>query len=55
MVGLLKDDENQLVSDNDVMCKILNSYFGSVFMSENVNNDLLEVRSMFVEDKNHAE
>jgi len=41
------------VSDNVVMCEILNSYFGSVFTSENVNNDLLEVRNMFVEDNNH--
>jgi len=27
------------VSDNEVICDILNSYFGSVFTSENVNND----------------
>jgi len=43
-VGPLKDGENQLVLDNEVMCEIINSYFGSVFTSENVNNDLLEVR-----------
>jgi len=45
--------ENQLVSDNEVMCKILNSYFGSVFTSEIVSNDLPEVRNMFVEENNH--
>jgi len=41
------------VSDNEVMFEILNSYFRSVFTSENVNNDLLEVRNMFIEDNNH--
>jgi len=30
VVGPLKDGEDQLVSDNEVMCEILNSYFGSV-------------------------
>jgi len=34
------------------MCEILNSYFGSVFASEIVNNDLPEVRNMFVEHNN---
>jgi len=52
-VGPLKDGENQLVSDNEEMCEILNSYFGSVFTSKNVNNDLPEVRNTFVEDNNH--
>jgi len=46
VVGPLKDGENQLVSDNKVMWEILNRYFGSVFTSENVNNDLPEVRNM---------
>jgi len=36
----------------EVMCELLNSYFGSVFTSEIVNNDLPEVRNMFVEDNN---
>jgi len=53
VVGLLKDGENQLVSDNEVMYEILNSYFGFVFMSENVSNDLPKLRNMVVEDNNH--
>jgi len=31
VVGPLKDSGNQLVSDNEVMSEILNSYFGFVF------------------------
>ena len=53
MVGPLKDSRSQLVSDNEVMCKILNEYFGSVFMSENVHNVLQEVKYMFDKDSNH--
>ena len=34
------DSNNQVVSDNEVMCEILDEYFGSVFTSENVNNAL---------------
>jgi len=52
VVGPLNDGENQLVSNNEVMCEILNSYFGSVFTSENVD-DLPKVRNMFEEEKNH--
>ena len=53
VVGPLKDNENNLVSDNEVMCEILNDYFGSVFTSENDDNEWPEVRNMFVKDKNH--
>jgi len=52
VVGPLKDGEKQLVSGNEVMCEILKSYFGFIFKSENVNNDLPEVRNMLVEDDN---
>jgi len=52
VVGLLRDGVNQLVLNNEVMCEVLNSYFGSVFTSENVD-DLSDVRNMFVEDNNH--
>jgi len=44
VVGPLKDDENQLVSDNEVMCEILNSYFGSVFTSENVSKKIYLIK-----------
>ena len=53
MVGPLKDSNNQLVSDNEVMCEILNDYFGSVFTSENVNNVLPEVKYMLDKCINH--
>ena len=43
MVGPLKDGNDQFVSNNGVMCEILNEYFGSVFTSENANNALPEV------------
>jgi len=33
VVGPLNDGENQIVSDNEVMCEILNNYFRSVFTS----------------------
>jgi len=37
VVGPLKDHgcENELVSDNEIMCEMLNEYFGSVITSEN--------------------
>jgi len=35
------------------MREILNNYVGFIFISENVNNDLPEVRKLFVEDNNH--
>jgi len=41
------------MSDNEVMCEILNDYFGSVFTSENDDNEWPEVRNMFIKDKNH--
>ena len=39
VVGPLRDTSNQLVSDNEVMCEILNEYFGSVFTSEDDTPD----------------
>ena len=53
MVGPLKDGNDQFVSDNGVMCEILNEYFGSVFTSENVNDALPQVKYMFDKDSNH--
>ena len=53
VVGPLKDSSNQLVSDNEVMCEILNEYFGSVFTSENVINVMPKVKYMFDKDSNH--
>ena len=50
VVGPLTDSDNQFVSDNGVMCEILNDYFGSVFTSENVNIALPEVKYMFDKD-----
>ena len=53
MVGSLRDTSNQLVSDNEVMCEILNEYFGSVFTSEDDINALPEVKHIFDKDSNH--
>ena len=47
VVGPLRDTSNQLVSDNEVMCEILNEYFGSVFTSEDDINALPEVKYIF--------
>ena len=47
VVGSIKDSNDQFVSDNGVMCELLNEYFGSVFTSENVNNDMPQVKYMF--------
>ena len=52
VVGPLKDSNDQFVSDNEVMCVILDDYFGSVFTSENVNNALPEVKYKFDKDSN---
>ena len=53
VVGPLRDTSNQLVSDNEVMCEILNEYFGSVFTSEDDINALPEVKHIFDKDSNH--
>ena len=53
VVGSIKDSNDQFVSDNRVMCQILNEYFCSVFTSETVNNALPEVKYMFDKDSNH--
>ena len=53
VVGPLKDNDSHLVSDNELMCEMLNGYFGSVFTSENGHDELPEVRNMFVKEKNH--
>ncbi|MGE5822000.1 MAG: RNA-directed DNA polymerase [Nitrososphaerota archaeon] len=42
-----------MVSDNEVMCEVLNDYFGSVFTSETDVNALPEVNNMFDKDSNH--
>jgi len=41
------------VSESGVMCEILNDYFGSVFMFEDLVNELLEARCNFSENNNH--
>jgi hypothetical protein len=53
VVGPLKDGNGQLVSEGGIMCDILNVYFGSVFTSENLVNELPEVRCNFGEDNDH--
>jgi len=50
VVGPLKDVENQLMPDIDVMCETFNEYCLSVFTSENDSNGLQEVRNIFVKD-----
>ena len=40
-------------SESGVMCEILNDYFGSVFMSEDLVNELPEARCNFNEDNDH--
>ena len=50
VVGPSKDSNGQLESESGVMCEILNDYFGSVFTSEDLVNELPEARCNFTED-----
>jgi len=53
VVGPLKDNDGQLVSESGVICEILNDYFGSVFTSEDLVNELLETKCKFSTDNDH--
>ena len=53
VVGPLKDSNGQLEFESGVMCEILNGYFGSVFTSEDLVNELREARYNFNEDNDH--
>jgi hypothetical protein len=53
VVGLPLNSGGNYVSENKVMCNILNDYFGSVFTEENDALILLEVVNKFTEDSNH--
>jgi len=50
VVGPLKDNNGQMVSESGVMCEILNDYFGSVFTSEDLVNELPETKCKFSKD-----
>ena len=43
-VGLLRNSNGKLVSENEEMYNLLNEHFGSVFTSEHSLNDLPEVK-----------
>ena len=49
-VGPLKNDDGVLISDDLQMSEMLNSYFGSVFTNENLNDKLPEVEQVFKGD-----
>ena len=49
-VGPLKNDDSVLISDDLQMIEMLNSYFGSVFTKENLNDKLPEVEQVFKGD-----
>ena len=49
-VGLLKNGDDVLISDDLEMSEILNSYFGSVFTKENLSHKLPEVEQVFKGD-----
>jgi len=53
VVSPLKDNNGQLVSESGVMCKILNDYFGSVFTSEDLVNELRDIKCKFSKDNDH--
>jgi len=51
VVGPLKDSNGQLVSESGVICEILNNYFGSIFTSEDLVNELPETKCKFSTDR----
>jgi len=53
VVGLLKDNNGQLVSESGVICEILNNYFGSVFTSDDLVNELPKTKCKFSTDNDH--
>ena len=42
------------MSDSSTISEILNGYFGSVFMSKNMVNELPEVKCMIIKDNDHT-
>jgi len=50
VVGPLKDNNGQLVSESGVICEIMNAYFGSVFTSVDLLNELPETKCKFGAD-----
>lgn len=49
-VGPLKDENGKLISDSNIMSKMLNDYFSSIFTKENMDM-IPEARSNFKEDR----
>jgi len=49
----LKDNNEQLVSESGVVCEILNDYFGLVFTSEDVVNELSETKCKLRKESDH--
>ena len=49
-VGLLKNGDGVLISDDLEICEILNRYFGSVFTKENLSDKLPAVQQVFKGD-----
>jgi len=54
VVGPLKDNNGQLVSERGLICQILNDYFGSVFTFEDLVNELPKTKCKFSEDNYHV-
>src|SRR5664279_3605844 len=53
VVGPLRKDDGNYVSDNEEMSNVLNDYFGSVFTDEKDLDNLPEVQTVFREDNSH--
>jgi len=53
VVGPLKDNNGQLVSESCVICEIMNEYFGSVFTPDDLVNELPETKCKFSTDNDH--
>jgi len=49
-VGPLRNNKNELITENDGMCKILNDFFSSVFTDEDKEKNLPEVKLRYQED-----
>src|SRR6267154_208483 len=49
-VGPFKDENGSVISNSNGMCKVLNNYFSSIFISENVEK-IPEAKSVYKEDQ----
>lgn len=52
LVGPLKDNNDEMICDNEGISNILNSFFGSVFTNEEVFDKMPEVKLRFTETEN---